>query len=82
MGGQSPKRARIKFSQIFHKMHIDTYSEQISYQDFPGSSDGKASAYNAGDQASIPVLGRSPREVNGNLLEYSCLENPIDRGAR
>ena len=49
--------------------------------DFPGGSDGKASAYNAGDPGSIPWLGRSPREGNGNPLQYSCLENPMDRRA-
>ena len=48
---------------------------------FPGSSDGKASAYNAGDLGSIPGLGRSPREGNGNPLQYSRLENPMDQGA-
>ena len=49
--------------------------------DFPGGSDGKASVYNAGDPGSIPGLGRSPGEGNGNPLQYSCLENPMDRGA-
>ena len=48
---------------------------------FPGGSDGKASAYNAGDPGSIPGLGRSPGEGNGNPLHYSCLENPMDRVA-
>ena len=48
---------------------------------FPGGSDGKASAYNAGDLGSIPGLGRSPREETGNPLQYSCLENPMDGGA-
>ena len=48
---------------------------------FPGSSDGKASAYNMGDLGSIPGLGRSPGEGNGNPLQYSCLENPMDQGA-
>ena len=48
---------------------------------FPGSSDSKASAYNAGDLGSIPGLGRSPGEGNGNPLQYSCLENPMDGGA-
>ena len=48
---------------------------------FPGGSDGKASAYNVGDWGSITGLGRSPGEGNGNPLQYSCLENPIDRGA-
>ena len=49
--------------------------------DFPGSSDGKASAYNAGDLGSIPCSGRSSGEGNGNPLQYSCLENPMDVGA-
>jgi len=49
-------------------------------QDFPGGSDGKASAYNGGDLDSIPGLGRSSGEGNGNPLQYSCLENPVDRG--
>ena len=48
--------------------------------DFPSGSDGKASAYNAGDLGSIPGLVRSPGGGNGNLLQYSCLENPTDRG--
>ena len=48
---------------------------------FPGSSDGKASAYNVGDPGSIPGLGRSPGEGNGNPLQYSWLENSMDRGA-
>ena len=48
---------------------------------FPGGSDGKVSACNAGDLGSIPGLGRSPGEGNGNPLQHSCLENPMDRGA-
>ena len=47
---------------------------------FPGGSDGKASAYNEGDLGSISGLGRSPGEGNGNPLQYSCLENPMDGG--
>ena len=46
--------------------------------DFPGGSDGKASAYNVGDPGSIPGSGRSPGEGNGNPLQCSCLENPKD----
>ena len=49
-------------------------------KDFPGGSDGKASACNAGDLGSIPGSGRSPGEGNGNPLQYSCLENPMDGG--
>ena len=48
---------------------------------FPGGSEGEASAYNVGDLGSIPGLGRSPGEGNGNPLQYSCLKNPMDRGA-
>ena len=48
---------------------------------FPGGSEDKASACNAGDPGSIPGLGRSPGEGNGNPLQYSCQENPVDRGA-
>ena len=48
---------------------------------FPGGSDGKASACNAGDTGSIPGSRRSPGEGNGNPLQHSCLENPMDRGA-
>ena len=54
----------------------------MSYlNDFPGGSDGKASSYNEGDLRSIPELERYPREGNGNPLQYSCLENPMDGGA-
>jgi len=52
---------------------------------FPGGSVVKNSPGNAGDTRDvglIPGLGKSPREGNGNLLQYSCLENPTDRGAR
>ena len=48
---------------------------------FPGGSDCKASAYDVGDLGSIPGSGRYPGEGNGNPLQYSCLENPRDRGA-
>ena len=48
---------------------------------FPHSSVGKESACNAGDPSSIPGSGRSPGEGNGNPLQYSCLENCMDRGA-
>ena len=48
---------------------------------FPGGSEGKASACNAGDPGSIPGSGRSPGGGNGNPLQYSCLENLLGRGA-
>ena len=47
----------------------------------PGGSEVKASASNAGDTGSIPGSGRSPGEGNGNQLQYSCLRNPMGRGA-
>ena len=51
------------------------------YLGFSGSLEVKASACNAGDLGSIPGLGSSPGEANGNPLQDSCLENPMDRGA-
>ena len=48
---------------------------------FPGGSDGKESVCNAGDQGLIPESGRSPGEGNDNPLQYSCLENSMDREA-
>ena len=49
---------------------------------FPGGSEVKVSAWNAGDPGLIPRLGRSPGEGNGNPLQYTCLENPMEGGAR
>ena len=48
---------------------------------FPGGSDGKESTCNAGDLGLIPGSGKSPKEGNGYPLQYSCLGNPMDRGA-
>ena len=48
---------------------------------FPGGSDSKESTCSEGDLGSIPGLGRSPGGEHGNPLQYSCLENPMDRGA-
>ena len=53
----------------------------ICVRSFPSGSDGKESACSAGDLGLIPGLGRSPREENGNRLQYSCQENSMDRGA-
>ena len=58
------------------------FSQEFPYLlGFPGGSDGKESACSVGDSGSIPVLGSSPEEGQGNPLQYSCRENPIDRGA-
>ena len=67
---------RINVVVVFFKLHI--FTRDLG---FPGGSEVKASACNAGDLGSIPGLGRSSGEGNGNLLQYSCLENPMDGGA-
>ena len=53
----------------------------LEVEDFPSGPEGKVSTRNAGDPGSIPELGRSPRVGNGNPLQYSFLENSMDRGA-
>ena len=53
----------------------------MELQGFTGGSDGKESVCNAGDLGLIPESGRSPGEGNGNPVQYSCLENPMDGGA-
>ena len=53
----------------------------IQFWGFPGGSDSKESACNAGDSGSVPELGRFPGKGNGYPLQYSCLENSMDRGA-
>ena len=60
---------------------LSSCAKLLYVRHFPGGSDGKASACNVGDLGSILGLGRSPGEGNGNPLQYSCLENPMDRGA-
>ena len=56
------------------------YTVVYLYSGLPCDSDGKKSAYTMGVPGSIPGLGRSPGEGNGNPLQYSCLEDPMDRG--
>ena len=64
------------------RREVNTWAELGTFsEDFPGGSDGKASVYNVGDLGSIPGLGRSPGEGNSYPLQYSGLENFIDRGA-
>ena len=62
-------------------MDLEYFVEFIPKCVIPSSSDGKASACNAGDLGSILGLGRSPGEGNGNPLQCSCLENPMHRRA-
>ena len=62
-------------------IYIYVYTYLYLYLGFPGGSEVKASACNARDLSSIAESGRSPGEGNGNPLQYSCLENPMDGGA-
>ena len=81
-GSKDTNRLKVKgWKKIFHiNGNLKNWS---GYTDmgFPHSSVGKESACNAGDSGSIPGSGRSPGEGNGNPLQYSCLENPMDGGA-
>ena len=65
----------------FVDLTSDQYTVDLSLGQFPGGSDGKGSACNAGDPGLIPESGKSPGEGNGNPLEYPGLENSMDRGA-
>ena len=66
---------------LFSPKVLFTLKYPLILMGFPGGSNSKASACNAGDVGSIPKLGRSPGGGNGNPLQYSCLGNPMDRGA-
>ena len=70
----APRRISLKEFLLFVVLYI-----LIILKGFPGGSDGKESACNTGDLGSIPGLGRSPRKGDGNPLQYSYLENPMDR---
>ena len=72
-----------KFCHIVAHLHNSLLCSPLTLTRlvFPGGSDSKASVYNAGDLGSIPGSGRFPGEGNSNPLQYSCLENPMDRGA-
>ena len=70
------KYCHIEYHNVYKKLYITKLD-----LDFPGGSDSKASAYNVGDPGLIPRSRRSSGEGNGNQLQYSCLENPMDGGA-
>ena len=72
------KQEEVVFFSFFLSFFFFVRLEKLG---FPGGSDGKESACNAGDLGSIPGSGRSPGEGNGNPLQYSCLENPMEGGA-
>ena len=73
-----PSRRDFKWTKASHTKTNNTW---FSFKGFPGGTEAKASARSAGDPGLIPGLGRSPGEGNGNPLQYSCLKNPMDRGA-
>ena len=93
MGGPAdPRSPHLSYqrSQLPQKLHLKLARQDTGYpvkvelhihKGFPGGSDGKDSACNAGELGSIPGLGRSPGEGNGNPVQCSCLENSMDRGA-
>ena len=70
-------------SHFSFMIHLKNFKKYFPIQnfDFPGGSEGKATVYNVRDLGLIPGLGRFPGEGNGNPLQYSCLENPMDGGA-
>ena len=74
---QSAKQINRLSEEVFVMMEMFS----VIYQGFPGGTNGKESPANAGDVGLIPVSGRSPGEGNSNPLQYSCLENPMDRGS-
>ena len=77
----SLRRGCMVFIRIFASYTIPHNKLSVCFkQGFSGGSDGKESSCNAGDPCSIPKSGGSPGEDHGNPLQYSCLENPTDRG--
>ena len=70
-------QSRLDKPRAIHRGRMKYISKAMG---FPGDLINKESACNAGDPSSISGLGRSPGEMNGNPLQYSCLENPMDRG--
>jgi hypothetical protein len=84
-----PNFIEIQLIRTLHKFNVGGFPNgsavknsryNLSDRGFPGGSDGKAFAYKAGDPGLISRLGRSPGEGNGNPLQCSCLENPMDGG--
>ena len=82
MGLQRVRHDLMTQQQQQHKGKCSTVKANINilmiHYGFPDGSDGKASACNVGDPSSIPGLGRSPGEGNGNPFQYPCLENLMD----
>ena len=78
---ENPRDRGAWWASVYGVTQSRTWLMWLSSSSFPGSSDGKASAYNEGDLGLIPGSGRSLGEGNGNSPQYSCLENPTDQGA-
>ena len=76
------QRSQINLGLTQDYIHVPPFPTSVILLGYvPGGSEVKASACNVGDLGSIPGLGRSPGEGNGNPLQYSCLVNPMDGGA-
>ena len=75
------KRSHRKKTFFKKYIYISCTQSVNKNKENPGDSDGKKSSCNVGDPGLIPGLGRSPGEGNGYSLQYSCLENPMDREA-
>ena len=73
------KKSENIYSCPLNKKGLNMQVHLLTCEDFPGGSDGKESACKAEDADSIPGSGRSPGEGNGNPLQDSCLQNPMDR---
>ena len=82
-GNETCQRPSLSLLLLVSKyfLYSEIEPESLALESFPSSSDGKASACNAGDLGSIPGSGRSFGEGNGNPFQYSCLEKSMDRGA-
>ena len=78
--GYSEKKVQFHFGSKRDRTS-DGFDARCFVLGFPSGSDGKESGCNVGNASWIPGSGRSPREENGNPLQYSCLENPMDGGA-
>ena len=79
---EQSKPGRAKEETVLERKNEDEVSGSFKQRfGFPGGSDSKESACNAEDQSSVPGGVRSPGEENGGPLQYSCLENSMDRGA-
>ena len=82
VSGFLPSRRKLMSLRVSNsKNYALLFKEPLHLTSFPCVTEVKVSACNAGDMGSIPGSGRSPGEGNGNPLQYSCLENPMDGGA-